>query len=165
MPLQQMFAINNAAETNGTEDAQHVLLSASHAYAYLLVAGAALETMLKAAAIQVALNANGYAGVVAASGVKLQRWLTTHKLESLVKRLGIDCNEIERDHVERFTKYIEWAGRYPTPRTEAKNTAGATPYIVSDFDRHMFLTLFRKAEAAFHSATMNAKLTAGKDVP
>jgi hypothetical protein len=59
---------NQAFEAGAFEDLKH-------SYGYLLLVGAAVETMLKAAAIQRVLNTDGRRSLLSEDGHRLQRWL------------------------------------------------------------------------------------------
>jgi hypothetical protein len=91
-PLQHMFDIYVASAAAGTAPKDHPGFDAEsgrHAHAYLLVAGCALEAMLKAAAIQRALNKQGPRGALTPDGKQLQGWLTNHELGALAKRATV----------------------------------------------------------------------------
>ncbi len=117
-PIDETFRLVSAGVDNGhfKERTAYNLESLYHAQAYLLIAGFSLETMLKAAAIQRAINDKGPEAVVGADRTAPRlTWLKTHDLRKLAPRAGLDCNETQLKHLDRFTKYIKWAGRYPVP--------------------------------------------------
>jgi hypothetical protein len=91
IPIQEMFDLNDKAPQS--DEAADSLWKSRYGFGYLLPAGAALETMLKAAAIHSALNESGTSAVLAADGLSIQPWLTTHDLEKLARRAGIEANE------------------------------------------------------------------------
>jgi hypothetical protein len=154
--IQHMFDLNLAAP--GSDEAAESLWKAGYGFGYLLLTGAALETMLKAAAIQIALNASGPSAVLAADGLSLQSWLTTHDLEKFAERAGIEVNEELRECLRRFTTYIEWAGRYPTPKKQsswaATDRSSHPEHLIRDYDRDFFESLFEKAKAAYVRANL-----------
>jgi len=89
---------------------------ASHAPAFLLLFGFALEAMLKAAALQVELNAGGVDRVlVPQPNPRVQPWLKTHRLEAIAKRASVAYVGEELLYLRRFEKHLKWAGRYPVP--------------------------------------------------
>jgi hypothetical protein len=97
---------NQAFEAGAFEDLKH-------SYGYLLLVGAAVETMLKAAAIQRVLNTDGRRSLLSEDGHRLQRWLTNHKLRDLSQRAGLTAlSADEVQHLERLEEYIVWAVRY-----------------------------------------------------
>jgi len=113
-PIGRLF--DTASNAAGPIDAVEADHGGLHSPAYLLVAGFAIEAMLKAAAIQVELNAGGIDRViVAGSSPTLQPWVKSHKLEKLAARAGIACRDEILIYLRRFERYILWAGRYPVP--------------------------------------------------
>ena len=124
-----------------------------HSYAFLLVAGAAIEAMLKAAAIHAHMNVDGFKQILQADGRTLAKWVTTHNLVSLAERAGLDdLAQDEVDQLRRFETYVVWAGSYPSP----KNITATDPiqqirfhYRVSNLDRVWFERLYSRAEARY----------------
>jgi len=125
-----------------------------HSYAFLLVAGASLEAILKAAAIHAQMNVDGLRQVLKKGDTELQGWVTTHDLVSLAKRAKIDLAPDEEDQLARFEKYVTWAGSYPTPK-EIKDSSPVDEirfhYRVSNLDHVWFERLFFKAEHAYET--------------
>ncbi len=118
-----------------------------HSYAFLLVAGASLEAMFKAVAIQAAFNDSGFDGILTPKK-QLQGWLRTHKLVKLAERANISLAEDEVGQLERFTKYITWAGSYPVPidiRDQRPNAVLLFDLKVSEVDRISFDRLYGRA--------------------
>lgn len=112
----------------------------NHVYAFLLVAGAALEAMIKAAAIQAAFNVGGFKAVITERN-QLQGWVTTHSLVRLAERAKLPLSVDEEDQLKRFTKYVVWAGSYPVPKdlrlTAAANRSTNRRVTRSTIDRMM----------------------------
>jgi hypothetical protein len=154
VPIGRMFDLDRdgSGEAAGPGDAQgHEPGAWSHSYAYLLVAGFAIEAMLKAAAIQSALNDGGVDRViVAGSSPRLQPWLKTHKLESLAARAGVMCDEELLTYIRRFETYILWAGRYPVPIAPPEKTeARGFDYQIGVQDEIKFRQIFDLARSAY----------------
>lgn len=124
-----------------------------HAYAYNLVAGAALETMLKAAAIQRTLNDQGIDGVLSKTRTELQSWLTNHRLRPLCARALVTLDPGQLRNLDRFQRFTVWAGRYPTQkRFEEPADEVSLNYTSSSGDRYSFEQLFALADGAYRSA-------------
>jgi hypothetical protein len=118
-PLQRLLDMEARAIANGTlmrDDTDYRIEDWYHIHAYLLVAGSALEAMLKAAAIQAKLNTGGFDAVLG-PGRELQRWLTTHNLVAIASHAGIELTDVEREQLRRLEKYVVWAGPYPVPKS------------------------------------------------
>ncbi len=147
-PISRLFDTGNTAGPIDAGEADHGGL---HSPAYLLVAGFAIEAMLKAAAIQVELNAGGIDRViVAGSSPTFQPWVKTHKLEKLAARAGITCRDELLIYLRRFERYILWAGRYPVP---VAPPPAAEPrgfdYQAGTQDRGRFEEIYDLAKAAY----------------
>ena len=123
-----------------------------HIYAFLFVAGAALETMLKAAAMQAEINKRRSFDAILTPRRELQGWVLKHKLVAFAERAGIPLSEDEKAQLERFTKYVVWAGRYPVPthvRDPRKNAVVLYDFHVSNFDRVWFDRLYKSAHESY----------------
>lgn len=158
VPIGRMFDLDGDASDRaaGSGDARGYDPGAWFpSYAYLLVAGFAIEAMLKAAAIQAALNEGGIDRVIlAGSSPRLQPWLKTHKLESLAARAGVECDEELRTYIRRFEKYILWAGRYPVPLAPPENTEPrGFDYQIGVQDEVKFRQIFELARHAYLHAS------------
>jgi hypothetical protein len=154
VPIGRMFDLEHEAfdQAAGSGAAQgHDAAVWFHSYAYLLVAGFAIEAMLKAAAIQSALNDGGIDRVIVVGPApRLQSWLKTHKLESLAARAGVECDEELRTYIRRFEKYILWAGRYPVPIAPSANTEPrGFDYQIGVQDEVKFRQIFGLAGRAY----------------
>lgn len=154
MPIGRMFDLDREAfdQAAGSGDGQGYDASAwFHSYAYLLVAGFAIEAMLKAAAIQSALNDGGIDRVIVAGlSPRLQPWVKTHKLEGLAARAGVECDEELRTYIRRFEKYILWAGRYPVPIAPPEKTdPRGFDYQIGVQDEVKFRQIFGLARHAY----------------
>lgn len=154
MPIGRMFDLDREAfdQATGSGDGQGYDASAwFHSYAYLLVAGFAIEAMLKAAAIQAALNDGGIDRVIVAGlSPRLQPWVKTHKLEGLAARAGVECDEELRTYIRRFEKYILWAGRYPVPIAPPEKTdPRGFDYQIGVQDEVKFRQIFGLARHAY----------------
>jgi len=134
---------NQAFEAGAFEDLKH-------SYGYLLLVGAAVETMLKAAAIQRVLNTDGRRSLLSEDGHRLQRWLTNHKLRDLSQRAGLTAlSADEVQHLERLEEYIVWAGRYPARKEFVEPEAESRMiYESSSWDHDRFGRLFEAAQAS-----------------
>lgn len=154
-PIGRLFdTAGDAGNAVEPMDAAEADYAGSHSPAYLLVAGFAIEAMLKAAAIQVELNAVGIDGVIVrGSFPTLQPWMKTHNLEKLAARAGITYHDELLIYLRRFERYILWAGRYPVPL--APSTV-AEPrgfdYEIGVQDRPRFQELYDLARAAYVQA-------------
>jgi hypothetical protein len=122
-----------------------------HAPAYLLVAGFAIEAMLKAAAIQTELNAGGIDRVVVpGSSPVLQPWVKTHNLEKLAARAAITPSDETVIYLRRFERYILWAGRYPVPVSPPdESESRGFDYQIGVQDRQKFQEIFDIARTAY----------------
>jgi len=123
-----------------------------HVYAFLLVAGASLEAMFKAAAMQAEIKRRGLAGILKPNKTELQDWILTHDLSTLARRASIALSEIELAQLARFTKYVVWAGSYPVPKNLMEQRPNATitlDFQVSNFDKVWFDRLYPKAEESY----------------
>jgi len=119
-----------------------------HCYAFLLIAGASLEAMIKAAALAAHMRVDGFARILSADG-KLERWFTNHKLVELAGRAEMSVTDEEADELRRFQRYVEWAGSYPTPKSLREPNPNALPpfdFRVSNLDRVWFDRLYELAE-------------------
>ncbi len=147
-PISGLFDTRRANSEAPSADA------GSHSPAYLLVAGFAIEAMLKAAAIQLELNAGGVERVtLAGSSPTLQPWVKTHKLEKLAARAGIKYPDETLIYLRRFEEHLVWAGRYPVPLAPP---GAAQPrgfdHQIGVQDRETFHEIYGIAKAAFHRA-------------
>lgn len=50
---------------------------------------------------------------------------TIHQIETLIADAGFQFDEIENKTLKVLTSYVEWAGKYPTPK-DKKGTGAAT---------------------------------------
>jgi len=137
-----------------------------HCYAFLLVAGASLEAMIKAAAIQAHMNVDGFRRVVRPDG-QMERWLTVHNLVALADRANISLADGEREPLERFEKYVVWAGSYPTSKnlvTDRPDAGLQFDFNVSDYDWTWFERLYNKAEDRYQQdlAARRARVQGGE---
>lgn len=82
---------------------------------------------------------------------KLRKWpgKTGHELPLLAKKADINLNETQLDLMERFTFFIDWAGRYPVPKSETKMVLKQLglnrqflPLPLQPFERELFNKLF-----------------------
>lgn len=104
-PIGRLFDIAGDATSQAVEPVDAGDHAGLHSPAYLLVAGFAIEAMLKAAAIHVELNAGGVDRVIAAGSCPtLRRWVKTHKLEKLAARAGITYQDELLIYLLRFEK-------------------------------------------------------------
>jgi hypothetical protein len=151
-PLQRQFDIRSAARREGTVPRDHPDFDAdatNHKHAYLLLSGCAIETMLKAAAIQRALNKHGPRAVLE-NRPELQGWLTSHDLETLAKRAGLSLTPSQRMRLQKFTEFVVWAGRYPTPKKFKTPTDEPTPDLIFQKTDPIFVNdLFEQAQRAY----------------
>lgn len=67
---------------------------------FALLAGLAIENMLKGAVQEVTPRAE-------------RQLVQGHDLIKLAKRLGLSLSSEESDLLERLTRFVKWAGRYP----------------------------------------------------
>lgn len=152
LSIAPLFATSpaNAGRHDGVEPDQRGL----HAPAYLLIAGFAIESMLKAAAIQSELNAKGPSGVIVAGPPPtLQPWLKTHSLEKLADRIGIAFQGESLTYLQRFEKYVLWAGRYPVPLALPKpGEPRGFDYQCGVQDHTRFQELYDAARDAYEKA-------------
>jgi hypothetical protein len=89
---------DNSTSRTGTPEGR----DATHGPAFLLLVGFGLEAMLKAAALQVELNAGGINRVLVATPTpRVQTWLKTHRLESLANRAGATVWVAPRETLSR----------------------------------------------------------------
>jgi hypothetical protein len=129
-------------------------------YAFLLVAGASLEAMFKATAMQAQINKNGSLGAILTDDRRLQRWIRTHDLLKLAERASISLSDSERAQLERFTKYVVWAGSYPVPldlRDRRPNAVSLVDFDVSDADRVWFVRLYARAEERYQEHVQSSR--------
>lgn len=127
------------------------LAAGAHAPAFMLVAGFAIEAMLKAAAIQIELNAGGVERVVVpGSSPSLRQWVKTHNLEKLAARAGIAFTDDSLIYLYRFKRYVLWAGRYPVPAAvpDVAEPRGFD-YQVGVQDRRQFQEIYGLARTAY----------------
>jgi hypothetical protein len=158
-PIERMFDVEFEAAKKGITphgELDYDEAAWQHFYAFFLVAGAALETMLKALAIQVALNKKGPSGVML-TGNRLRSEFATHDLEQLARMAGLALHPAHEHQLRRFTMYITWAGRYPIPKKPAVTEEhGETwfDYIgVNSSDRSLYQQIFRVIEDAYERAS------------
>lgn len=153
-PITRLFDVVGSGDRERLKESGATADAALHSPAYLLVAGFAIETMLKAVAIQVELNAGGAERViVGGSHPALQPWVKTHKLERLAVRAGIAYDNELLIYLRRFEKYIMWAGRYPVPVMPPSATeARGFDYQVGAQDRDRFIQIYQGASAAYAHA-------------
>ncbi len=125
-----------------------------HGPAYLLIAGYAIEAMLKAAAVQIELNVGGVDRVVTGGpSPTLRPWIKTHKLERLAARAGITYDGESLVYLRRIEKYILWAGRYPVPLAPPTVTEPrGFDYQIGVQDRTQFQKLYDLARDAYTTA-------------
>jgi hypothetical protein len=116
-----------------------------------MIAGFAIEAMLKAAAIQKELNAGGIDRViVGGASPRLKNWIKTHRLEKLMEMAGLQCDGESLLYLRRFEKYLTWAGRYPVPLAPpAKNEPRGFAYALGIQDRSRFQEIFSLAKDAY----------------
>ena len=100
-----------------------------HTFAFLLVAGASLEAMIKATALFAKFLSSGFKEIVTADGM-VANWMKTHDLAKLCEHAKIELSQDDSDELARFTRYIVWAGSYPTPL----DLRAPTPDAVIRFD-------------------------------
>ena len=125
----------------------------SHGPAFLLLVGFALEAMLKAAALQVELNAGGVDRVLVHQPTpRVQPWLKTHRLEAIAQRASIAYSGDELLYLRRFEKHLTWAGRYPVPLTPELNAPRGFDYQIGVQDRVAGHALFQRARDAYEHA-------------
>jgi hypothetical protein len=124
---------------------------ADHMYAFMLVAGASLEAMFKAAAIQATINAAGTLTAIVPDA-RLAQWLKTHDLIKIAKRAEIDLSEEEKVQLERFTRFVIWEGSYPTPIDVNQQTVESfiANFRFSKLDYLSFRHFFARAEKSYH---------------
>ncbi len=126
-----------------------------HIYAFLVVAGASLEAMFKAAAMQAEVNKHGGLGGILdrSPDLTLKRWILTHKSGKLADRAGVTLSPDERTRLERFEKYVIWAGRYPVPtdiRDPQPNAVSVMDHIdLSGSDYIAFTRLYELAHESY----------------
>lgn len=123
-----------------------------HIYAFLLVAGAALEAILKAAAMQAKLNAAWHLRAIITPTWRLQRWLLTHHLDRYAAVAGIDLSDVERAQLARFQRYVVWRGSYPVPidLTDPRpDHLLSLDFHASNLDKVWFDRFYRRSEEAY----------------
>jgi len=123
-----------------------------HIYAFLLVAGAALEAILKAAAMQARFNAEWQLAAIVTPDWKLQKWLTTHHLDVYAEKAGIVLSPAEREQLARFERYVVWRASYPVPkdlRDPRPDHLLKLDFHASNFDWIWFDRFYRRAEEAY----------------
>jgi hypothetical protein len=144
---------DSARRRDGVSEHERSLLAPG----YLLLAGFALEAVLKAAAIQSALNANGHDGVLTGTPPRLQPWVKTHNLQKLVERAGMTVKGDSLTYLQRFEKHLLWAGRYPAP--VAPPNAGdprGFDYACGVQDHERFQELYDAARSSYDRARQEA---------
>lgn len=86
---------------------------------FLLLAGLAMETLLKAIIVKQARHAGQSVLTVHHGEKRLSKRLTTHKLNRLADSAGVPRSDEHRQLLDRLTRYVEWAGRYPVSTKSA----------------------------------------------
>jgi hypothetical protein len=122
-----------------------------HSFAFLFVAGASLETMLKAAAIQAKMNIGGFDAVLT-TDCRLQPWLTIHNLVTLAGHAKMIPSAAETAQLSRFSIYVKWAGRYPAPKDlidQRPNAVMGIDINLTDSDRLAFDQLYARAHETY----------------
>jgi hypothetical protein len=127
------------------------LARADHLYAFMLIAGASLEAMFKAAAIQATINATGTLAAIVPDA-QLAKWLKTHDLIKIAKRAEIDLSDVEKAQLERFARFVIWEGSYPTPIDVNQQTVESliANFRFSRLDHQSFRYFFARAEKSYH---------------
>lgn len=78
----------------------------------LMLAGLALETLLKMVIVNEHCEVHGFPG----RSTKTKEFLpTVHKLRDLAEETRLRLNKADRVTLDELADYIRWAGRYPVP--------------------------------------------------
>jgi hypothetical protein len=126
---------------------------ARHGPAFLLLFGFGLEATLKAAALQVELNAGGIHRVlVMTPAPRVQTWLKTHRLEALANRAGVSYAADELLYLRRFETHLRWAGRYPVPLAPNPTVPRGFDYQLGMQDRAIGRVLVQRARDVYERA-------------
>ena len=142
-PIEQALASQPPSEAD--------YVRADHLYAFMLVAGASLEAMFKAAAIHATIIESGTV-VAIAPDAKLAKWLRTHDLIKIGVQAKMQFSDDEKVQLARFTRFVKWAGSYPTPLDLNEETweSFVANFRLSELDHQWFRKLFARAEDSYN---------------
>jgi len=77
---------------------------------YMMLSGFVVENLCKGALLP-RLSFEDRQGVE--STARLPKWLHTHNLRSLVRRIDLPVSDMEQDLLHRMSRMVKWDGRYP----------------------------------------------------
>lgn len=97
---------------NGTPEAQQLISESSMSPIAYMLAGFAIENVLKGLIIQ---QINAEPSTIDGD-VRLRKLTTTHDLTQLAKDAGIDPEDAVAELLSTLTEFLVWVGRYPRPR-------------------------------------------------
>lgn len=88
---------------------------------FILMAGYALENLLKAALIKKYIKEEGPIENVTFSKLKNEVWKSKsgHELKQMALELGINLSECELSFLEKAEIYVKWAGKYFFPQNNS----------------------------------------------
>lgn len=129
---------------NGVPETQRLLSEMGMNSVAMMLAGFAMENMLKALRIA-QLNSKS---PVRGNDPRVMKLLETHNLGQLAKDAGIETNSIASEALETLRQFLEWTGRYSRPVNSKKfwpdNPAAKVPMVPSQ-TWFTFLGLFEEA--------------------
>lgn len=102
----------------------------------MMLNGLALETLVKALA----------AARSGSSPLKMDGMGASHRTRAMLDTLGIQVSEMEEELILRLETYVQWAGKYPTPR-DAREVLPKT--LKSGRTTHPAYSMFRLDEEVF----------------
>jgi hypothetical protein len=134
---------------NATRVTRSVEIAAkNHRDAYFLVAGCALESLLKAVRVRQLFPRTGEHAASVMPVLKLPPGVKNkHDLVRLARDAGIAFSYNEEQLVGRLSIYVRWAGRYPVPTSPEPQA----PNYVIDRDHQVLNSLVDRIRATYDS--------------
>jgi hypothetical protein len=78
--------------------------------AYMMLTGFVVENLCKGAILS---RLSFEDRRMVETTARLPKWLQTHNLRSLVRRIDLPVSDLEQDILHRTTRMVKWDGRYP----------------------------------------------------
>ena len=125
----------------------------------VLLSGFAVETMIKAAAMQASINKDGPESVVVDGFEIKPKFTDPNNVEELARLAGLDLDDTESAQLRRLKKFVVWAGTYPVRKrpVEHEEVPENVDYTIANFERDFFHRLYRLAETAYQRHAAQAR--------